>query len=83
MPKNEALKKNYFLTIEHEVGRELTPLERLAVTPIHESLRPEECPHFLTSFAHLSLTLEGEICIHCGEVLSVRPISTMRMGFRP
>lgn len=74
MKRNEALRKNYFLAIEHEVGRPLTPLERLAVTPVHESFEPDECPHFITSWANN--TRDGRdvslICCQCGTVLERR-----------
>jgi len=74
VPKNEALRKNYFLAIEHEIGHELTPMERLAMTPVYESFQPEECPHFITSWAND--TRDGKeqslICCQCGETLERR-----------
>jgi len=74
VPKNEALRKNYFLAIEHEIGRELTPVERLAMTPVYESFQPEECPHFITSWANVTRDgkVQQEICVHCCTVLETR-----------
>jgi len=74
MAKNKALKENYYKAIEHEVGKTLTPEERIAVTPVHESYAPEECPHFITSWANSTrdATEQVEICCQCGTILERR-----------
>jgi len=74
MPRNKALKENYFAIMEKLAERPLDGYEKILVTPIHESYLPGECPHFITSWANATRDCREQvlICCQCGETLERR-----------